>query len=101
MIFDEIDSGISGVAASVVGRKLLEISRSHQVICITHLPQIAACGTHHYRITKDSDDQKTYTRIGELSGPERVDEIARLLGGANVTATTRRTAEELLAASHG
>ncbi len=101
MIFDEIDSGISGVAASVVGRKLLEISQSHQVICITHLPQIAACGTHHYRITKDSDDQKTYTRIGELSGPERVDEIARLLGGANVTATTRRTAEELLAASHG
>lgn len=101
MIFDEIDSGISGVAASVVGRKLLEISQSHQVICITHLPQIAACGTHHYRITKDSDDQKTYTRIGELSGPERVDEIARLLGGANVTATTRRTAEELLSASHG
>ena len=96
MIFDEIDSGISGVTASIVGRKLREISRSHQIICITHLPQIASCGDHHYRISKSSDESMTYTHVDELSAEERIVEIARLLGGDNVTDTTLKSAEELL-----
>lgn len=99
MIFDEIDAGISGVAASVVGRKMREIARSHQIICITHLPQIAACGDHHYRIEKTSDDARTYTSIEELSREEKVTEIARLLGGENVTETTLASARELLQSS--
>ena len=101
MIFDEIDSGISGVTASIVGRKLREISKSHQIICITHLPQIAACGDHHYRISKSSDDEMTYTHVDELSQDERVEELARLLGGADVTETTLRSAKELLDRSKG
>ena len=101
MIFDEIDSGISGVAASVVGRKLMEIAAGHQIICITHLPQIAACGAHHYRIRKSSDDTTTYTMVDELNEQEKIEEIARLLGGANVTETTRASAEELIRASAG
>ena len=100
MIFDEIDSGISGITASIVGRKLREISESHQIICITHLPQIAACGDHHYRISKDSDDTMTYTRVTELSDHERVNEIARLLGGASVTDTTLQSARELIESSN-
>ena len=99
MIFDEIDAGISGVAASVVGRKMREISRTHQIICITHLPQIAAFGDHHYRIQKTSDETSTYTSVVELSDSEKSSEIARLLGGETITETTLRSAEELLQAS--
>ena len=99
MIFDEIDSGISGIAASVVGRKLLEISRRHQIICITHLPQIAAYGTSNYRIWKHSDDVMTYTSVDPLSDEEKVREIARLLGGENITPTTLASAKELIEAS--
>ncbi|MDO4545304.1 MAG: DNA repair protein RecN [Bacillota bacterium] len=97
MIFDEIDSGISGIAASIVGRKLMEIAGNHQIICITHLPQIAAFGTHNYKIEKSSDDAKTYTTVSALSAHEKVEEIARLLGGANITDTTIKSAEELIA----
>ncbi len=99
MIFDEIDSGISGIAASVVGRKLHEISQSHQIICITHLPQIAAFGTNNYRISKHSDDSMTYTTIEALDRNEKIAEIARLLGGENITETTLASAEELIDAS--
>ncbi len=99
MIFDEIDSGISGITASIVGRKLKDISRTHQIICITHLPQIAACGDHNYRISKESDDAMTYTTVLPLSHDEKVAEIARLLGGSNITETTLKSAEELIAAS--
>ena len=99
MIFDEIDAGISGVTASVVGRKMREIAGNHQIICITHLPQIAACGQHHYRIEKTSDDVRTYTSIVELDESEKVSEIARLLGGENVTETTLASARELLDSS--
>lgn len=101
MIFDEIDSGISGIAASVVGRKLLEISSDHQIICITHLPQIAACGTSNYRISKHSDDSMTFTAVDALNSEEKVSEIARLLGGDNITDTTLASARELiLSAEH-
>ncbi len=99
MIFDEIDSGISGIAASVVGRKLREISGSHQIICITHLPQIAAYGTANYRISKHSDGSLTYTTVEALTEEEKINEIARLLGGENITETTLASARELIAAS--
>ena len=99
MIFDEIDSGISGIAASVVGRKLREISERHQIICITHLPQIAAYGTSNYRIWKHSDEAMTYTSVDALTPGEKVREIARLLGGENITETTLASARELIEAS--
>jgi len=100
MIFDEIDSGISGIAASTVGHKLLEISKNHQIICITHLPQIAAYGTYNYKIAKNSDASMTYTTVTPLSAEEKELEIARLLGGSTITDTTVKSARELIAASH-
>jgi DNA repair protein RecN (Recombination protein N) len=96
MVFDEIDSGISGATASVVGRKLSEISQRHQVITITHLPQIAAYGDHHYRIEKKSDDSQTYTTIRPLSEREKIEEIARLLSGLSISDTSVRSARELI-----
>ena len=96
MIFDEIDAGISGVTASIVGRKLKQISGDHQIICITHLPQIAATGNTNYRIYKDSDESNTYTHVEKLDTHEKVLEIARLLGGDRVTETTIKSAEELI-----
>lgn len=99
MIFDEIDAGISGIAASVVGKKLKEIAQNHQVICITHLPQITACGSHNYKIVKHSDETSTYTTVVPLSKKEKVEEIARLLGGLNITESTLKSAEELIEAS--
>ncbi len=99
LIFDEIDSGISGIAASVVGKKLKEIAENHQIICITHLPQIAACGHTNYRISKETAGGTTKTTVSKLSDDETVREIARLLGGANITDTTLKSAKELLAAS--
>ncbi len=96
MIFDEIDTGISGVTASVVARKLRAIAKSHQIICITHLPQIAAAGTSNYRIYKESDETSTYTHIQALGSDEKAAEIARLLGGENITPTTLKSAYELI-----
>ena len=99
MIFDEIDSGISGIAASVVGHKLKEIAATHQIICITHLPQIEAFGEHSYKIEKQTDESSTYTTITELTADEKVQEIARLLGGATITDTTLKSAKELIQSS--
>lgn len=96
LIFDEIDNGISGITASIVGQKLKEISKEHQILCITHLPQIAACGDYNYRIEKHSDEEKTYTDVVKLNHNEKIHEIARLLGGANITETTLKSAEELI-----
>lgn len=96
LIFDEIDNGISGVTASIVGKKLKEISRTHQIICITHLPQIASCGDFNYRIYKDSSDTSTFTHVEMLSPEEKVGEIARLLGGVSVTEATVKAAKELI-----
>ena len=96
MIFDEIDSGISGVTASVVGEKLQSMGGERQIISITHLPQIAASADRHYRIEKNSTDDNTFTTVVEINGDERVEEIARLLGGKIVTDTTRGSARELL-----
>ena len=99
LIFDEIDTGISGITASIVGRKLMQIAESHQVICITHLPQIAAFGHHNYKIAKESDESSTYTTVLHLHQDEKVQEIARLLGGINITDTTLQSAKELIDAS--
>ena len=96
LIFDEIDTGISGITASIVGRKLKEISRQHQIICITHLPQIAACGDHNFRIYKESDETSTFTNAEALSVEDHVKEIARLLGGDHITETTLQSARELI-----
>ena len=99
LIFDEIDAGISGITASIVGRKLMQIAESHQVICITHLPQIAAFGHHNYKIAKESDESSTYTTVLHLRQDEKIQEIARLLGGINITETTIQSAKELVEAS--
>lgn len=99
LIFDEIDTGISGITASIVGKKLKETSEKHQIICITHLPQIAACGTHNFRIYKESDDTNTRTGIDALSEEEKVLEIARLLGGINITDAAISNAKDLIEAS--
>jgi DNA repair protein RecN (Recombination protein N) len=100
MIFDEIDSGISGITASVVGEKLHRMAATHQIISITHLPQIAAAADHQFVIEKSSDDENTYTTVREITGEERESEVARLLGGKNVTDTTLKNARELIALPH-
>lgn len=96
MIFDEIDTGISGITASVVARKLQQIAKNHQIICITHLPQIAAAADTNYRIYKDSDDDATYSHIQLLNPEQKTAEIARLLGGDAVTDLTMKSAEQLI-----
>lgn len=99
LIFDEIDNGISGITASIVAKKLGEISRQHQIICITHLPQIAAAGDRNYRIYKETDGEKTFTIVDKLTDEEKVSEVARLLGGTTITDTTLQSARELIAGS--
>ncbi|MCK9274525.1 MAG: DNA repair protein RecN [Syntrophales bacterium] len=101
VVFDEVDSGIGGAAAERIGSKLKDVSLSHQVICITHLPQIACFGDAHYLVTKKVSDGRTHTRVLPLAEPERLEEIARMLGGIETTETTRRHAMEMLAASKG
>jgi DNA repair protein RecN (Recombination protein N) len=96
VIFDEVDAGIGGSTAEVVGRKLCELGRHHQVICITHLPQIAKFGQHHFRITKKVSGGRTQTRIRPLDRKGRVEEIARMLGGVEITRATLDHAAEML-----
>lgn len=99
MIFDEIDSGISGVTASIVGKKLLDISSTHQILCITHLPQIAAYGNHNYKIEKNSDEHSTSTTVVPLDAESKIMEIARLTGGIHITEATISNAQELIQSS--
>ena len=94
MIFDEIDTGISGRAAQVVGEKMAAIARKRQVLCVTHLQQIAALADHHFLVEKYFDGERTHTRLTELEGEERVREIARMLGGEEESA--RAHAREML-----
>lgn len=97
LIFDEIDTGISGITASCVAAKLHEIGHVRQVICISHLPQIVAMADTHFLIEKHTDHEKTITEIMPLDEPESVREVARLLGGATITQTTLENARELKA----
>lgn len=95
-VFDEIDAGIGGRVAEVVGRRLKELSRRSQVICITHLPQIAVYGDHHFLVRKHQEAETTRTSVKEVTGQERRAEIARMLGGITITGTTMDQAEEML-----
>ena len=99
IIFDEVDSGIGGAMAGIVGRKLKGVSKRHQVICITHLPQIACFGDSHYLVSKKISGERTNTHVSVLSESKRLDEITRMLGGLKVTEKTREHAREMLKAS--
>lgn len=96
MVFDEVDSGVGGGVAEMVGLRLREIGQSRQVFCVTHLPQVASLGDNHFRILKLSDGKTTKTAISKLSRDERVEEIARMLGGVEITQRTRDHAAEML-----
>jgi len=96
LIFDEIDSGIGGKTAEFVAQKLKKLSTQHQIICITHLPQIASFASYHYKIDKKVNLERTYTTVKKLSFEERVREIARLLAGSRITETTLKNAREML-----
>jgi DNA repair protein RecN (Recombination protein N) len=99
LVFDEIDSGIGGRAAEAVGKKLKSLARSNQVLCITHLPQIASFADHHYVIEKREAAGRTKTSVRLLKPEERTEEIARMLSGAKLTETSRQHAEQLLKAN--
>jgi DNA repair protein RecN (Recombination protein N) len=99
LVFDEIDTGIGGRAAEAVGRKLKGLSRSHQVLCVTHLPQIATFADHHYLIEKEDSSGRARTMVHRISGQERTEEIARMLSGAKLTDTSRKHAEQMLKAN--
>lgn len=101
LVFDEVDSGIGGAVAQAVGERLLALAGHRQVLCITHLPMIAAMAGHHFSVTKQVAKGRTTARIAELSAAERVEELARMLAGERVTDTTRRQARELLATPSG
>ena len=99
-IFDEIDTGVSGSAAQKIGKKLQEVSRNRQVICVTHLAPVAACGDSHLFIHKDVEEGRTYTRVDLLSEEERVREIARIVSGDDITETALNNAREMLNLAH-
>ena len=96
LVFDEIDTGIGGRAAEAVGKKLKSLARGHQVLCVTHLPQIATFGDHHYVIEKKEVGGRTRTSIREVTGEERTEEVARMLSGAKLTETSRKHAEQMI-----
>ncbi|HJV52543.1 MAG TPA: DNA repair protein RecN [Noviherbaspirillum sp.] len=97
LIFDEVDSGIGGGVAEVVGRLLKRLGQDRQVLCVTHLPQVASQANQHFQVAKRSVDGRTVSSIDSLDSKSRIEEIARMLGGLEITATTRKHARELLA----
>ena len=99
LIFDEIDTGVSGHAAQQIARKLHAIAKKKQTLCVTHLPQIAAMGDHHLRISKSVQDGRSFTDVSPMAQAQRIDEIARLLSGEQISDAARRNAEELLDAA--
>ena len=101
MVFDEVDSGIGGAIAEVVGRKLRVLGAERQVLCVTHLPQVAAQAHHHVRVSKDSDGTTTRSAVLQLDETARVDELARMLGGIEITAETMAHAQQMLEAGNG
>ncbi|MGZ3596527.1 MAG: DNA repair protein RecN [Syntrophales bacterium] len=96
IIFDEVDSGIGGATAEDVGKKLKGVAKHHQILCITHLPQIACFGDRHYRVVKTVSGERTIASLDALSDKDRLDEIARMLGGTELTKKTREHAREML-----
>lgn len=95
-VFDEVDSGVGGAIAEVIGRKVKEVSNHHQVLCITHLPQIAAFADNHFHVRKDVQGGRTCSRIDELNKTQQQEEIARMLGGIKITKNTRAAARDML-----
>ena len=96
LIFDEVDAGIGGRVAEIVGMMLKKLGRKHQVMCVTHLAQVAAAGDNQWRVSKTAANGKAVSGVSALDRPARVEEIARMLGGVNITATTRKHAAEML-----
>lgn len=98
LVFDEVDAGVGGKAAETVGQKLQELSRRYQILCVTHLPQIAACADHHFRIEKTVQEGRTVTRVESLGDEARVDELVRMMSGSRVSDAARQHIREMLAA---
>jgi DNA repair protein RecN (Recombination protein N) len=96
LVFDEVDAGIGGAVAEIVGRMLKALGTGRQVLCITHLPQVAAAADHQWRVVKGAANGETLSGVQPLGRAERIDEIARMLGGTRITETTRRHAQEML-----
>jgi DNA repair protein RecN (Recombination protein N) len=96
LIFDEVDAGIGGRVAEIVGQMLKKLGKQHQVMCVTHLPQVAASADHQWQVTKATTNGKVASRVNILSSAERVEEVARMLGGVKITETTRKHAAEML-----
>ncbi|WP_345798573.1 DNA repair protein RecN [Castellaniella sp. MT123] len=101
LIFDEVDTGIGGGVAEVVGRLLHELGLRHQVLCVTHLPQVAACAVHHFQVSKTTHAHRTSSSIRPLDADARIQEVARMLGGLKITEATRDHAREMLRLSAG
>ncbi|WP_390174407.1 DNA repair protein RecN [Sutterella wadsworthensis] len=101
LIFDEVDSGVGGATGEVVGRMMKQLGQTRQVLCVTHLPQVAACGDHHLKVEKVSDGIETVSYLRELNPTQRVEEIARMLGGLLITQKTKVLAEEMVRANSG
>ncbi|MGB8773375.1 MAG: DNA repair protein RecN, partial [Terriglobales bacterium] len=99
LVFDEIDTGIGGRAAEAVGKKLKALSKGNQVLCVTHLPQIATFADHHYLIEKRETGGRAKTTVRQISGEERTEEVARMLSGAKLTETSRKHAEQMIKAN--
>ena len=96
MVFDEVDSGIGGAVAEIVGRQLRSLGERGQVLCVTHLAQVAAQAHGQFRVTKLTDGKTTRTSLTDLSADERIEELARMLGGVDITAKAREHAQEML-----
>ncbi len=96
-VFDEVDAGVGGAVAEAIGRKIADVARHHQVLCITHLPQIAAFADVHFTVAKREESGRTISEVRRVETEERVEELARMMGGSKLTDTTRRAAEEMLA----
>jgi len=100
LIFDEIDTGVGGAVAATIGKRLRELGRYHQVLCITHLPQVASQAQHHFSVEKLEEKGRTVAMVRSLTGMSRESEIARMLGGERITQKTRSAAAELIAGAH-
>lgn len=96
LIFDEADAGVGGAVAELIGQLMRELGSARQVFCVTHLPQVAALANEHYLVSKTSDEHGVQSQITLLNKKDRVEEIARMLGGVEVTTTTRKHAQELI-----
>ena len=96
LVFDEVDAGVGGGVAEIVGRQLSLLAERTQVLCVTHLPQVASQADHHVRVVKLTDGRSARTALNELRGPERIEELARMLGGVEVTQKARDHARDML-----